>query len=174
MIRAEKKSDKILIVIPEGKKLLEGVFDSQGNFLRSEEVDAPNWSILIDDSDNEGLLEYLTREQITDIRLYGSLDKSGEPVAPTNPTLNELKIIYELEVERIIDNQAKKLGYNSIYTAATYIGYESPWKDEALRLCQWRDSVWIAAFELLNSVISGGNLPPLSELPSLLPIYQGA
>lgn len=82
--------------------------------------------------------------------------------------------VYESEVEAHLDAVAKEQGYNTIYTAISYIGSTDPkWNAEGIALRDWRDSVWLATHGILNDVVAEvRTLPTIEQVIAELPEYE--
>lgn len=90
------------------------------------------------------------------------------------PPFDELKTAYERMVQAHIDSVAREQGYDSIYTAISYLGSSNPkWAAESVALRDWRDSVWLTTHGILNDVVAGERpLPAIEQVIAELPIYQ--
>jgi hypothetical protein len=72
-----------------------------------------------------------------------------------------------------LDAQAQSMGYDSIFTAATYTASTNPiFLAEAVALVAWRDTVWEACHDLLSDWQGGGAEPTEADVLSALPVYE--
>lgn len=84
------------------------------------------------------------------------------------------KVEYESAVEQHLDTVAQEYGYNTIYTALSYIGSSNTkWAVEAVALRDWRDSVWLTTHTILNDVVAEIRpLPSIEAVIAELPEYE--
>lgn len=97
------------------------------------------------------------------------LDQAGGIVK-----LNEIKITYQQEAQRHLDEKAKESGYDSIFTAVTYAEEPSvpAFQAEAQALRAWRSAVWAYAYQVLSDVEAGDiDLPTLEDFIGGMPAY---
>lgn len=84
------------------------------------------------------------------------------------PTLEQIKASLEVLVEKHVDDFAKTWGYNSVYTAATYLTSHIPkFQAEAQALVTWRDNVWYFV-EDLDARVGRGETPPPENAVALI------
>lgn len=77
------------------------------------------------------------------------------------------KVEYESAVEQYLDTVAQEHGYNSIYTAISYVTSSDPkWSAEGAALRDWRDAVWAHVFAMYVDVENG--VMPIPELQTVL------
>lgn len=81
-------------------------------------------------------------------------------------------------VQRVLDNEAQKLNYDSCLSVCSYVdtGF-SKFDDEGKAFRAWRSAVWAKGYEILNAVLAGEREIPteeevLAELPSLAIAYS--
>ena len=88
--------------------------------------------------------------------------------------LAELKCFYIDIVQSMLDEKVKEKGYDSIFTAISYINsIDTNFKAEAEVCSKWRDEVWRNCYAILDEVLSGQREQPtveelLIELPQLV------
>ena len=76
-------------------------------------------------------------------------------------------------IQDILDAQAQKMNFDSILSGISYaIDRQSMFYNDAIRLTRWRSKVWEKAYEIKNSVLSGGNQPTDEELLAQLPAFE--
>lgn len=94
-----------------------------------------------------------------------------KPEKPEEVIKNELQQQYTNYIQNILDEEAKKLGYDSCLSVCSYVNTGVPKFDkegEAFRA--WRSAVWNKGYELLDLVLSGEmEIPTMEELIELLP-----
>lgn len=95
-------------------------------------------------------------------------------VEPEQPDFEILKKQYEVAVQAHIDAMAFAQGYDTIYTAISYIGSaNAKWNAEGIALRDWRDSVWLATHGILNDVVGEVRpLPTIEQAIAELPVYE--
>ena len=77
-------------------------------------------------------------------------------------------------VQKILDDEAKSLGYDSINSAIVYIGSpNSKFNDEAIAFRDWKSDVWTKVEGIMEDVASGDREEPtleefIGELPTRL------
>ena len=81
--------------------------------------------------------------------------------------------IFELtvQVQRMMDDEVKKRGYDSILSACTYATSKVPkFQAEGQACVEWRDDVWVAFYQHLGKVKDAGTDPPtFDDLVTILP-----
>lgn len=77
-------------------------------------------------------------------------------------------------VQAKLDQDAKALGYDSIFTAITYVGDSNPkFAAEGLAFKNWRSAVWTYCYQALADVQAGTRtVPTAEELVAELPVLQ--
>lgn len=81
-------------------------------------------------------------------------------------------------VQRVLDNEAQKLNYDSCLSVCSYVDTGvSKFDDEGKAFRAWRSAVWAKGYEILNAVLAGECEIPteeevLAELPSLAIVYS--
>lgn len=101
----------------------------------------------------------------------------GAPVAidPPAPTRNQLKSSLSSAVQSHLDSQAQSLGYDNIFTAATYADEPSvaKFQAEGRALRAWRSAVWQACGASLAEIESNDSpIPTAQELIESLPAFS--
>ena len=72
-------------------------------------------------------------------------------------------------VQTHLDNKAKELSYENIFTMCSYKDSSVvQWKEEADKAILWRDAVWLKCYELLNN---DTEITSFEELLEHLPEY---
>lgn len=89
---------------------------------------------------------------------------------PVAPIVNHTDLITKA-IERILDQEAKSLGYDDIKTAISYRGDPNKkFAAEAEALFSYRSNVWTILEEYLNKLNKGKKeLPSVDQVVSLLP-----
>jgi len=77
-------------------------------------------------------------------------------------------------VQKHLDDSVVAHGYGSLVAAISYIDSSVPlWASEALICREWRDSVWLSCYEIMDKVAEGKRtMPSPSILISELPILE--
>ena len=125
---------------------------------------------------NEGGKAYIEEiEPLNDIRRF-------RIVAIPEPTEEEknkqLQAHLTSVVQNVLDEEAKKLGYDSCLSVCSYVdtGVQK-FDDEGKAFRTWRSAVWAKGYEILDEVLAGTREIPteeelLSELPKLTIVYS--
>ncbi|WP_251569572.1 hypothetical protein [Parasutterella muris] len=96
-----------------------------------------------------------------------------KPLEVNLPAQTPEQIIQRLtiEVQKVMDEEAKKLNYDSIFTAITYENDTNPkFAAEAKAFKEWRSQIWTTCYAVLDEVLSGKrDIPTHEELIALLP-----
>lgn len=93
------------------------------------------------------------------------------------PTPEEIQAKLTYEVQRVLDNEAKKLGYDSCLSVCSYVDTGVPKFDaEGKAFRAWRSAVWSKGYEILAEVKEGKREIPtiedlIAELPKLVIDY---
>lgn len=88
---------------------------------------------------------------------------------PSAPTMDD----YAVAVQAHIDAMAKARGYGDGYALASYASSKvAQWASEASTFADWRDQVWLYAYQELAKAQSGARSAPkvdafVAELPTL-------
>ena len=96
-------------------------------------------------------------------------------VAVPEPTLEEqaaaLQKHYTVLIQRLLDTEAQKLGYDDCKSVCTYVDTGVAKFDcEGVAFRKWRSAVWDKGYELLAEVQAGTRpVPTEEELGKLLP-----
>ena len=147
---AELKYGKIVYIIETTKSIgeLASIFNPA-----TEWVDVTGMDVKIGDIAQHvgGILQFVTPESMSD------------PQA-----------ILTNAVQEMLDNQAKSLGYDNIFTASTYVASSIPkFQTESVALVAWRDQVWVSCYAILVDVLAGIRLiPTVDELLAELPKFE--
>ncbi len=97
--------------------------------------------------------------------------------APPPPTPEEIQKQLTDAVQKHLDDEAKKLGYDSCLSVCSYIETGNPKFDaEGIGFRAWRSAVWAKCYEILDEVVEGKRPIPtaddlIKELPELEIIY---
>lgn len=82
----------------------------------------------------------------------------------------ELQKPYIESVQKYLDIEAQKLGYDDINSTAKYLRPSSPYYNEALELNEWCDECWSECFRILALVESGEmEIPNVEALLEMMP-----
>lgn len=87
--------------------------------------------------------------------------------------INKIKLETLPFLEIKIDACAKTMDYDSALSCASYSNSTNQqWKNESIAFIEWRDSVWLYAYSLLNELLNGdGDLPSVEEILQGLPVF---
>lgn len=86
---------------------------------------------------------------------------------------NNVKILLANVTESYMDYVVSQKDYKSVLHACSYAESSIPqYKNEALAVIAWRDSVWATAYQIQSDVLSGNRSVPseqelISELPTI-------
>lgn len=112
----------------------------------------------------------------------GSLPISPEEyaaiVAEMNKQTPEQQIAaWTSQIQTMLDDKAREMGYDDIRTAVTYADEPAvpKFQSEGKALRAWRSRVWARGYEILGAVEAGNALPPANweALRSQLPTFSG-
>jgi hypothetical protein len=94
-----------------------------------------------------------------------------QPEKPEEIRLKELEEKYTSFVQRILDAEAQKLGYDNCNSVCTYVDTGvAKFDAEGVAFRKWRSAVWALGYELLAEVQAGTRpVPTEAELVELLP-----
>jgi len=93
---------------------------------------------------------------------------------PEKPVLVATQSDYISAAQLFMDQEAGKLGYDSIFTAVGYVSSSHPvFGPEGIAFRDWRDSVWDKCFEILSLWEAGGEQPTISDVIDSLPLFMG-
>jgi hypothetical protein len=85
--------------------------------------------------------------------------------------LEKLKLAMVIEVQRILDAQARDWGYDNMASAVSYA--EEPavprYQAEGRALRAWRSAVWDACYQASSDVNEGPEIPATFDVFALLP-----
>lgn len=85
----------------------------------------------------------------------------------------ELKNAFTFAIESLLDSTVQVRDYKNILHACSYINSIIPqYQAEAVAASQWRDMVWVKAYEIQNEILNSQRQIPtieefLAELPAL-------
>lgn len=117
----------------------------------------------------------LTRAQVDDYNANWPLRRwNGVAIVPCDPPPRPAptEADYAAAIQALLDATARERQYDSMLTAATYIGDPNPqFAAEAAALIGWRSEVWTYATAQLAAVVAGERAAPavadlLAELPA--------
>jgi len=98
----------------------------------------------------------------------------GNFTKPEQPVLVATQTDYIEAAQLFMDQEASKLGYDSIFTAVGYASSSHPtFGPEGIAFRDWRDNVWDKCFELLSVWEGGGEQPSISDVIDSLPLFMG-
>lgn len=98
----------------------------------------------------------------------------GKVLLDTDIDVAEMKALeeqYTAQVQEMLDEAAKALGYDSCLSVCSYIdtGVEK-FDQEGVQFRKWRSAIWARGYELLAEVKAGARpVPAPEELPELMP-----
>ncbi|MGP1484899.1 MAG: hypothetical protein ACTTJC_02170 [Campylobacter sp.] len=77
-------------------------------------------------------------------------------------------------VDEILNQEARKKGYDSIVTAVSYAGYENSFQAEGIKFGKWRSQVYEWGYALLKEIESGKRSLPQSfeEIKNDMPKFK--
>jgi hypothetical protein len=95
--------------------------------------------------------------------------------------LPELTDSFKKKVQSLLNNAARKSGFEDIVSACSYAGYDNPFRKEGEAFGVWRANVWRWGYALLEDIKTGKHKMPTSfeellpEMPKLkLVALEGA
>ena len=107
-------------------------------------------------------------------QLIAIWEADGNTITAYSATLTAAEKIIGMTaiVQSVLDTEARKLGYDDIFTAISYAtSSDSVYGPQGVAFRNWRDSVWNAAHSLLNTWQTGGAEPTASEVVAALPSF---
>jgi hypothetical protein len=125
------------------------------------------WSLV---ADYRGVTYWLADGTSTTVTTVGVTPPEGALGAAPTVELTDEEVRAQLVkgVEAFVDNYASGWGYNSVYTAATYLTSSvAKFKAEAKALVQWRDLVWYF-IEDFDEKVRTGKKPAPASLEALI------
>ena len=136
--------------------------------------ESPNY--IFDSSEYESILapfvsafeiEYQKREEE---RIAEEKRQEEEYNKPEN-VQERLRKEYTDYIQTILDDEAKKLGYDSCLSVCSYVSTGvAKFDAEGLAFREWRSAVWNKGYEILALVLSGEmEVPSYEELVAMLP-----
>lgn len=114
-------------------------------------------------------------EAIAEFKPYEVYLARWEAAAPPPPGPEDVQAALTFAVQRHLDSEAQRLGYDSIFTAASYA--EEPavpkFQAEGQAFRAWRSLVWARCYELLAEVQADARrVPTEEELIAELPTFM--
>lgn len=92
--------------------------------------------------------------------------------APKPPTIQQQKEAISAAIQKLLDDKAKSLRYDSILSARSYAGYANPFQAEAIKLANWSADCWATAGNIEAQVNSGViPIPTVAEALAMMPPY---
>lgn len=139
--------------------------------VRNPACKIPLDAVAISDADYEALFAAQAAGKV-----IGPSVDTGHPVAsdPPQPTQDEIKKRLSICVQAHLDAQAQSMGYDSIFTAATYADEPAiaKFQAEGKALRAWRSAVWASCYETLDAVTNGVlPVPTAQDLITSLPAF---
>lgn len=107
----------------------------------------------------------------------GAIVRRADAEAESERLRQEQNDIYKATaasaVQNMLDNAAKKKGYDSILSACSYAAYPNPFQAEGQEFVAWRGAVWAKCYEILGEVEAGTRTAPtvtelLAELATIV------
>ena len=88
--------------------------------------------------------------------------------------MTALKGEFLSNVDEILNQEARKKGYDSIVTAVSYAGYENSFQAEGIKFGKWRSLVYEWGYALLKEIESGKRSLPQSfeEIKNDMPKFE--
>ncbi|MGP1484756.1 MAG: hypothetical protein ACTTJC_01440 [Campylobacter sp.] len=88
--------------------------------------------------------------------------------------MTALKAEFLSNVDEILNQEARKKGYDSIVTAVSYAGYENSFQAEGIKFGKWRSQVYEWGYALLKEIESGKRSLPQSfeEIKNDMPKFK--
>lgn len=116
-------------------------------------------------------LQRLVRGKLIDLDPQEEAEVTAEWLAAEAQQMATIQQELIDAVQAHMDAAARELGYDSVFTAATYATSDHPrFGTEGRAFVVWRDAVWQKCYELLGEVQSGKRaIPSAVELITLLP-----
>lgn len=94
-------------------------------------------------------------------------------IAQKPPTPQEQKDAISNAIQKLLDDKAKSLRYDSILSARSYAGYINPFQAEAIKLADWSANCWSTAGSIEAQVNAGTMaMPTVDQALAMMPIYQ--
>lgn len=117
----------------------------------------------VDDCEEHG-------RQIHQECLEGKHGPIADYVEPEPVVVILTKKDYETATQRIIDKQAKELGYDNMLSALSYTSYPNQYQEETIKLGQWRSNVWEACYSIIDNAVE--EQTPVESFIVLLPTFK--
>ncbi|MBO5750856.1 MAG: hypothetical protein J6R80_00435 [Kiritimatiellae bacterium] len=101
----------------------------------------------------------------------GATERTFEIGLPPQPSLENVKKMYEDAVQEHLDATAQSGGYTDSYTCLSYHkSTDEVWRTESAIFNAWRDAVWHKCHEILNTFMAGEiEQPTVDEVIAQLP-----
>lgn len=125
----------------------------------------------------------VVKDNLGNVICYGPNDGNYEPVVPQGCILSieqlipsaspeEQKESISNAIQKMLDDKAKTLRYDSILSARSYAGYVNPFQAEALKLADWAANCWATAGNIEAQVNAGTMaMPTVDQALALMPAY---
>lgn len=126
------------------------------------------WHVL-ESADHEYLLTKNNPDKTFTAKTQAEYDSAH---APQPPTEQEQRDQISNAIQKLIEDKAKSLRYDSIDSVAKYIGYPNAFQAEALRLATYAANCWAKA-ETIESQVNSGTIPipTVVEALAMMPDY---
>ena len=102
-----------------------------------------------------------------------SADENGHPILIDPPPLTTEQIVagFVTAIQQRLDDFAKTRGYDGIMSACTYATSTVPkFQSEGQYCVGARDDTWSMAYDMLEDVQSGADVPTMEEVMASLPV----
>lgn len=92
--------------------------------------------------------------------------------APVPPTAQEQRDAISSAIQKMLNDKAISLRYDSILSARSYAGYPNPFQVEAIKLANWSAECWATAGNI-EAQINAGTLPmpTVEQALTMMPAY---
>ena len=93
-------------------------------------------------------------------------------IAASIPTPQEQRDAISNAIQKLLDDKARSLRYDSILSARSYAGYINPFQAEALKLADWAANCWAMAGSIEAQVNAGTiPMPTVDQALAMMPAY---
>lgn len=93
-------------------------------------------------------------------------------LAPKPVAAQEQKEAISIAIQKLLDDKAKSLRYDSILSARSYAGYINPFQAESLKLADWAANCWATAGSIEAQVMAGTiTMPTVEQALAMMPAY---
>jgi hypothetical protein len=102
-----------------------------------------------------------------------SADENGHPILidPPRPTTDQIIAGFVSAIQQRLDDFAKTRGYDGIMSACTYATSTVPkFQSEGQYCVGARDDTWSTAYDMLEDVQSGADVPTMEDVMASLPV----